>query len=93
MYQLSDHTAKWAPAAMPQRGVGQILRDRIAKESAGKVKTRSLEAVKGEGSATPRAEIPPSDLPLQLRPANRLGNLHRLQDLLTDFLRTPPAGL
>lgn len=93
MYQLSDHTAKLAPAAIPQRGVGQVLRGRVAKESAGKAVTRALEAIKGDGSATPRAEIPPSDLPLQLRPANRLGNLHRLQDLLTDFLRTPPADL
>lgn len=92
MYQLSHHTAKLAPAAMPQRGAGPLLRDRAAQASTAKVVVRALEAIKQEAgkAAPPAPDVPPSTLPLQLRPANRLGNLHRLQDLLTDFLRTPP---
>lgn len=96
MYQLSHHTAKLAPAAMPQHGAGALFRDRVAQASATKVVVRALEAIKQDASKEASAaapEVPPSTLPLQLRPANRLGNLHRLQDLLTDFLHTPPASV
>ncbi|WP_374590058.1 hypothetical protein [Aquabacterium sp.] len=93
MYLLSRHpTVKLAPAAMPQRGAGALHWDRAAHASTTKVVMRALEAVKQDTGKTAAAmpDVPPVTLPLQLRPANRLGNLHRLQDLLTDFLRTPP---
>lgn len=90
MHQLSDYTTKLLSAAMPQRGLERAQREsETAKASVNKIVVRALEAVRSDlaGASTQTApEAPPSTMPLQLRPANRLGNLHRLQDLLTEFL-------
>lgn len=100
MHQLSDSPAKALPPALPARGLTRLPRTPLAAQAlqaaTSKFVFRASDGACIERVApavTEAAECPPNQLPLQLRPANRpanrLGNLHRLQDLLTEFLHAP----
>lgn len=85
------------PLAAQVAHVAQVAQVATSKRVVtSKIMLRALEGARQERpaavAADPAPEAPPSDLPLQLRPANRLGNLHRLQDLLTEFLHAPSTG-
>jgi len=85
MYSPINHAPKFSAAGLHKRGAGRIAGCGFG---CGSSKTGANNAsTHASGRAVAVNDTPPRALPLHLRPSDHLGNLHRLQDLLTDFLQ------